>query len=267
MDKRTLREALDAYATHRLPANTDLWPAIRRRVQARPPRRGATWPAIRPAIDGPGSSDSHPAPAPRVRPRRALAFGAIALETVTLIAVVAVVLALVASGMASRRNGGAIGPGMRGTPTLAAPPPAQPYPVPADCPITPLRGPEERQGFTGYWIEDNGVALGTADGVLYQGLTEARSIVELTDVTGRLGDNPPVDLRTFGRRDELGLGVIWFPNPGCWTIEARGRADWLSNWQPFAITVYVYPIACPRRSIPDGDPGPIGPSLPCRPTK
>lgn len=259
MDTRALREALDAYAASRLPADADLWPAIRGRVRTRPRRPDTARP---PAPTNPaGPRDRIAPPIAMSSPRRLATLGANLLGTICLLAVVALVLAFVLSGMSGRRAGGLLGPA--GTP--APPAPNYPFPVPADCPITPPRGPEARDGFTGYWIEDNGIALGIADGVLYQGLTEARADVEITDASGRRGTAPPIRLNLYGQREGLGPGAIWFPDPGCWTIEARGRADWRAAPEPFTITVYVYPIACPHRPIPGADPGPIGPSLPCRP--
>src|SRR4051812_3939657 len=115
MDKRALREALDRYAAHRLPANADLWPTIRRRAQTQRHRRP-------------------------MQPRRMLVSGANALTGVTLIAIVALVLTLVLSGMNSRRFGGALAPFLTAPPTPATPP-GQPYPVPPDCPVTPMHGP------------------------------------------------------------------------------------------------------------------------------
>src|SRR3954468_24607705 len=104
MDKRALREALDRYAAHRLPANADLWPTIRRRAQAQRHRR-------------------------LMQPRRMLVSGANALAGVTLIVIVVLVLTLVLRGMNSRRFGGALGPFPTGKPTPATPP-GQPYPMP-----------------------------------------------------------------------------------------------------------------------------------------
>lgn len=260
MDERALKEALDSYAARRIPLSHDLWPTIRERAMRQ--RRHRDTAAI-PAGEQTRAAHRSPYLPPAWRRlRRPLIIGANVITTVALLLVVTLVLALVVSGMTVRRTGGALGPTVGASPTPATPPPGQPFPVPNNCLVTPLRGPEERGGFTAYWIEHNGIALGIADGVLYQGATAARATADLSGAVGRVGENPPVSLGLYGRRDTLGLGAIEFPEPGCWTIEAHGRPDWRSGWKSFVVTVYVYPASCPHPILNGRGYASV---LPCRP--
>ena len=133
MHERALREALEEYAARRLPADPDLWPAIRARAAAyrRPGQPGGAPPAGQGARSGAVTGAAR-----RWRPPRLAAVADVA-ATLLLLVAVALVLALMLPGMTGQRERGGLGAGPSPTPTPAPPPPGQPFPVPADCPVTP----------------------------------------------------------------------------------------------------------------------------------
>jgi hypothetical protein len=93
MRKRFIREALDEYAGRHVPADRDLWPAIRERAQARR-RLGAFWlPATRPGAVSPGGRARGEEPRAAGRGRRdgwsGVRRGANALAGLLLLAVAA----------------------------------------------------------------------------------------------------------------------------------------------------------------------------------
>jgi hypothetical protein len=161
--------------------------------------------------------------------------------TLILLAVVALGLTLMPGSMGGRRGFGGVAPA---TPTTAVVP-GMPYPVPADCPVTPLRGLEERDGYRAYWLDSNGLAIGIEGGLLFEGLNNARS-TDLRTIEARLKGDPTVPLRWYGERGRMGFAVLEFLAPGCWTIEGRG---WQDREVRFAATVYVYPQQCRTHSI------------------
>lgn len=139
-----------------------------------------------------------------------------------------------------------------------------PFPVPPSCAVTPWRGPETRDGDTAYWIDDGRLALGVPGGVLYEGANAVRSRGIVGPVSGRRGGDPAEPLAAFGSREAVGsIGALGFPAPGCWQIEATGRAGWFSGRRRLTATVYVYPAGCHR--WPLGGPAPPPNPTPCVP--
>jgi hypothetical protein len=167
MRDHELRAALENYAARRLPVAPDLWPTIRVRAMAYRQLRQVGGMGGQEQVAGSGRDTG----IPWRRPRGAAIMNIVA--TLALLMVVALVLASVPGGMGGRRGSGGGNAIASATPTAVVVP-GMPYPVPADCPVSPLRGPEERDGYRAYWLDSNGLAIGIEDGLLYDGVTYAR---------------------------------------------------------------------------------------------
>lgn len=135
-------------------------------------------------------------------------------------------------------------------------PASPPFPAPASCAATPLPAPASEHGYPASWLHHNGMGLGIGQGVLYEGVN-AVAWHEVASATARLGDGPAIPLSTVGHsRTKTAITTIWFPEPGCWRVEAERDSGGRSGAGRFTATVYVYPGGCPgaRRDPAVGTP-------------
>jgi hypothetical protein len=137
-----------------------------------------------------------------------------------------------------------------------------PYPIPNNCAATEWTGPEFRIRQTGaaaYFIDDQGMTLGTTHGLFFTGenvvtwLAEAPltagealtgpSTIVLVSETGQTHEVihgvalTPTDPRSAAEPaiERAKVAILEFPDDGCWQI----RTTWGEH--AFSATVYVYP--------------------------
>jgi hypothetical protein len=148
-------------------------------------------------------------------------------------------------------------------PRSGTPPPA-PYTAPASCKATPFSGFARRRGFPAFWIDGQGLSVGSPVGVLYEGdqklqwqatATQSGSLTVSGDREGSSGGGSKT-LLSIDNLQEIGPGT-WsssavFPSSGCWRVHASAGLSSLDT------IIYVYPYECRPSNLRQGSAGPPG---------
>jgi hypothetical protein len=142
-----------------------------------------------------------------------------------------------------------------------------PWPVPADCAVTPIDdiglSASSRAGqHLVYEVKGDGLSLAGELPLLFAGENDLRWYPDpwaTLSVSGALaGGAVPVlvssEIRSADQSGEYLATTLLFPSDGCYTLHAETEPTATDPARTLDVTVYVYPEAC--RTVP-GDPIPV----------